>query len=33
MNIREEMEAREEANLSPYATLSSRSRGRKRPEP
>lgn len=33
MNIREEMEAREEANLSPYATLSSRSKGRNRPEP
>ncbi len=33
MNIREEMEAREEANLSPYATLSSKSRGRRRPEP
>ena len=32
MNIREEMEAREEANLSPYATLSSRSKGRNRPE-
>lgn len=33
MNIREELEAREEAILSPFASLSSQSRGRVRPEP
>lgn len=33
MNIREELEAREEVNLSPYASLSRQSKGRKRPEP
>ena len=33
MNIREELGAREEAILSPFASLSSQSRGRVRPEP
>lgn len=33
MNIREELEEREKTNLSPYAVLSSRSRGRRVPEP
>ncbi len=33
MNIRRQLEALEEKILSPYATLSARSRGRQRPEP
>lgn len=33
MNIREELETREVVNLSPYASLSIKSKGRKRPEP
>ncbi len=33
MTIREQMEERETTYLSPYAALSSRSKGRKRPEP
>ena len=33
MNIRESMEALEEQYMSPYASFSSRSRGRERPEP
>ncbi len=33
MNIREELEEREKEYLSPYASLSRKSRGRKRPEP
>lgn len=33
MNIREELEEREKEYLSPYASLSRKSKGRKRPEP
>ena len=33
MNVREELETREVVNLSPYASLSIKSKGRKRPEP